>query len=73
MAIEGNQQMGMDNDDGEHEAENDRVEATDEHETGDSTVSGCGHKSRRRSHAIMPPRVPNSEDAKTVIRPISDG
>jgi hypothetical protein len=31
MDIEGNQQMDMDNDDDEHEAENDGAEVTDEH------------------------------------------
>jgi hypothetical protein len=73
MDIEGNQQMDMDNDDDEHEAENDGAEATDEHETSDSTASGCGRRSRRRSHTIMPPLVLDNEDGKTVIRPTGDG
>jgi hypothetical protein len=73
MDIERNQHMDMDNNDGEHEAENDRVEATDGHKTGDSTVSGCGRRFRRRSHVVMPPLVLDSEDGKTVIRPTGDG
>jgi hypothetical protein len=63
----------MDNDDGEHETENDRAEETDEHETGDGTVSSSGHKSKRRSHVVMPPLVPDSEDGKTMISRTSDG
>jgi hypothetical protein len=47
MEIEGNQQMDMDNDDGEHEAENDRAEVTDGHEIDDLIASGCGRRSRR--------------------------
>jgi hypothetical protein len=39
------------------------------HETGDSITLGSGRRSRRRSHAVMPPLVPDSEDGKTVIRP----
>jgi hypothetical protein len=58
--IEGNQQMDMDNDDGEHE-------------TGDGTASGSRHKSRRRSHIVMPPLVLDSEDGKAVIRSTGDG
>jgi hypothetical protein len=45
----------------------------DEHETCDGTASGSGRRSRRRSHIIMPPLVPDSEDGKAVIRPTSDG
>jgi hypothetical protein len=63
----------MDNDDGEHETKNNKAEVTDRHETGDETGSGFGHRSRRRSHAVMPPLVPDSEDGKTVIRPTGDG
>jgi hypothetical protein len=73
MDIEGNQRMNMDNNDGEHETENDRAEMTDGHETDDGIVSGFGHRSRRMSHTVMPPRVPDSEDGKTVIKPIGDG
>jgi hypothetical protein len=73
MDIEGNQQMDMDNDNGEHETETNRAEATDGHETSDSIASGSGRRSRRRSHAIMPPLVLDSEDEKTMIRPIGDG
>jgi hypothetical protein len=73
MDIEGNQQMDMGNDDGEHETDNDRVEMTDGHETNDRTVLGSGCRSRRRSHAVMPPLVLDNEDGKTVIRPIDDG
>jgi hypothetical protein len=73
MDIEGNQQMDMDNDDNKHAIENGGAEVTDEHETGDSTASGSGHRSRRRSHAAMPPLVSDSGDGKTVIRPTSDG
>jgi hypothetical protein len=65
--------MDMDNDDVEHETENDGAETTDGHETGDRIASGSGHRSRRRSHIVMPPLVPDSEDGKTVIRPTGDG
>jgi hypothetical protein len=44
-----------------------------EHETGDGTASGSGRRSRRRSHIVMPPLVPDSEDGKVVIRPTGDG
>jgi hypothetical protein len=73
MDIEGNQQMDMDNDDGKHETENDGAEVTDGHETGDGTMSGSRHRSRRRSHAVLLPLVPDCEDGKTVIRPTCDG
>jgi hypothetical protein len=73
MDIEGNQQMDMDIDDNKHAIENGGAEVTDEHETGDSTASGSGHRSRRRSHAAMPSLVSDSEDGKTVIIPTSDG
>jgi hypothetical protein len=73
MDIEGNQQMDMDNDDDEHETENDGAEVTDRHEIGDGTTSGSRCRSRRRSHAIKPLVVLDSEDGKTVIRPTSDG
>jgi hypothetical protein len=73
MDIEGNQQMNMDNDDDEHETENDGAVVTDGHETGDSTVSGSGCRSRRKSHDVMHPLVLDSEDGKTVIRPTGDG
>jgi hypothetical protein len=74
MDIEGNQQMDMDNnDDGEHENETDGAEMIDGHETGDSTMSGSGRTSRRKSHTIMPPLVLDSEDGKIVIIPIGDG
>jgi hypothetical protein len=72
LDIEGNQQMDMDNNDGEHETEIDRVEATDGHETGNSTTSGSGRRSRRRSNTVMPPLVLDSEDGKTVIRSTGD-
>jgi hypothetical protein len=46
----------------------------DGHETGDGTTSGFGCMSRRRrSHVVMCPLVPDSEDGKTVIRPTGDG
>jgi hypothetical protein len=73
MDIEGNQQMDMDNDNGEHETKTDEAEMTDRHETANGTVPGSGRRFRRRSHAVMPPLVPDSEDGKTVIRPIGDG
>jgi hypothetical protein len=57
MVIEGNQQMDMDNDNGEHETENDGAKTTNGHETSDGTASGSRRRSRRRSHAIMPPLV----------------
>jgi hypothetical protein len=59
--------MDMDNNNSEHEAEKDGAEATDGHETGDSTTSGCGHRSRRRSHTVMPSLLLDREDGKTVI------
>jgi hypothetical protein len=52
--------MDMDNDNGEHETENDGAETTDEHKSGDGTASSSGCRSRRRSHAIMPPLVLDS-------------
>jgi hypothetical protein len=73
MDIEGNQQMDMDNDDGKHETETDRVETTDRHETGDQIAPSSGRMSRRRSHAVMPQLVSDSEDGKNVIRPTGDG
>jgi hypothetical protein len=73
MDIEGYQQMDMDNDnnDDEHEIETDVAKATDGHETCDST--GSERRYRRRSHTVMPPLVPDSDDGKTVIKPTSDG
>jgi hypothetical protein len=75
MDIERNQQMDIDNNnnDGEHKTETNGAEMTDRHETGDSTTSGSRHKSRRKSHAIMSPLVPDSEDGKIVIKPTGDG
>jgi hypothetical protein len=73
LDIEGNQQMDMDNDDCEYEAENNGAETTDEHEIHDGITLGSGCRSRGRSHAVKPPLVPDSEDGKTVIRPIGDG
>jgi hypothetical protein len=73
MDIEGNQQMDMDNDDGEQETETDGAGMTDIHETADGTAPSSGRRSRRRSHAVMPPLVSDSEDGKAVIRPTSDG
>jgi hypothetical protein len=75
MDIEENQQMDMDNNDNdsEHETETDGAEMTDGHETDDSTTSGSGRKSRRKSHIVMPPLVPDSEDRKIVIKPTGDG
>jgi hypothetical protein len=70
MDIEG---IDMDNNDGEHETETDGAEATDGHETGDSIALDSGRRSRRRSHNVMPPLVPDSEDGKTVTKPTSDG
>jgi hypothetical protein len=72
MDIEGNQHMDMDNNDGEHEAETNGAEMTDGHETGDSTVSGSGRRSRRKTHTVMPPLVLDSTDGKIVIKPIGD-
>jgi hypothetical protein len=69
MDMEGNQQMDMDDDD-EHET--DGTETTDGHKTGDSTTSGSGCRARRKSHAVMPPLVSDSEDGKIVIKPTSD-
>jgi hypothetical protein len=75
MDIEGNQHMDMNNNDNdcEHKTEADRAEMTDGHETGDSTASGSGRRSRRKSNAIMPPLVLDSEDGKIVIKPTGDG
>jgi hypothetical protein len=73
MDIEGNQQMDMGNDNGEHETKTDGAEVTDRHETSNSTASGSGRSSKRRSHAVMPPLVLDSEDGKTMIRPTGDG
>jgi hypothetical protein len=72
MDIEGNQQMDMNNDDGEHETKNNGAETIDGHETSDRIASGSRRRSRRRSHAVMPPLVLDSEDGKNVIRPTSD-
>jgi hypothetical protein len=72
MDIEGNQEIDMDNDDSKHKTENDGAEVTDRHETSDEIASGSRRRSRR-SHAVMPPLVPDSDDGKTVIRPTGDG
>jgi hypothetical protein len=74
MDIEGNQQMDMDDDDDEdeHKTETNGAETTDGHETGDSTVLDSGRRSRRKSHVVMPPLVPYSEDGKIVIKPTDD-
>jgi hypothetical protein len=69
MDMEGNQKMDMDDND-EHKI--DDVETTDRHETGDSIASGSGHGARRKSHVIMPPLAPNTEDGKIVIKPTGD-
>jgi hypothetical protein len=71
MDMEGNWQMNMDNDD-KHETETDRVGMTNGHENGDSTTSGSKCRARRKSHAVMPPLVSDSEDGKIVIKPIGD-
>jgi hypothetical protein len=75
MDIEGNQRMDIDNNDndGEHETEIDVAEMTDRHETGDSTASGSRCRSRRKSHAIMPPLVPDSKNGKIMVKPTGDG
>jgi hypothetical protein len=65
--------MDMDNDDSEHETENDEVEVTGGHETGDSTSPGSGRRSRKRNHTVMLPLVPDSVDGKSVIKPSDDG
>jgi hypothetical protein len=65
--------MDDDDDDSEHETETDRAKMIDVHETGDLIVSGSGRRSRRKSHAIMPPLVSDSEDGKIVIKPTGDG
>jgi hypothetical protein len=67
--------MDMDNNDndGEHETETDGAEMTGGHETGDSTASNFGCRSRRKSHNIMLPLVPDSTYGKTVIKPTGDG
>jgi hypothetical protein len=73
MGIQGNQQMDMDDDDDdEHETKTDGVETTDRHVTGDSTASGFGRRSRRKSHAIIAPLVSDSEDGKTMIKRTGD-
>jgi hypothetical protein len=70
QVVGGRPVMDCDDDDGEHiqEEATDGGEATDE-----GGASGSGRRSRRRSHAVMPPLVPDSEDGKTVIRPTGDG
>jgi hypothetical protein len=75
MDIEGNHQMGMDNNDNDSENETkiDGAEMTNGHETGDSSTLGSGCRSRRKSHAVMPPLVLDSEDGKIVIKPTGDG
>jgi hypothetical protein len=65
--------MDNDNDDDEHETETDGAEVTDRHETGGLIASSSGHRSRRRSHVVMPPLVLDREDGKTMIKPIGDG
>jgi hypothetical protein len=65
--------MDDDDDDSEHETETDRAKMIDVPETGDLIVSGSGRRSRRKSHAIMPPLVSDSEDGKIVIKPTGDG
>jgi hypothetical protein len=52
MAIEGNQQMDLDNEDDEHETENDGAEATDEDETTVGTALGSGCRSWRRAMVL---------------------
>jgi hypothetical protein len=66
MNMEGNQQMDM-NDNDEHGT--DDMEMTNGHETGDSIASSSGRKARRKSHAVMPLLVSDSEDEKIVIKP----
>jgi hypothetical protein len=58
--------------DGDDKHETDDAEMTDGQETGDLIASGSGRRVRQKSHAIMPPLVPDSEDVKTVIKPIGD-
>jgi hypothetical protein len=67
--------MDMDNNDNDdkHETKTDGAEMTDRHETGDLMASGSRRRSRRKNHVVMPPLVPDSEDGKIVIKPISDG
>jgi hypothetical protein len=69
--------MDMNNNDNdnnnEHKTETDGVKMTDRHETGDSTVSSSGRRSRRKNHAVMPPLVLDSEVGKIVIKPTGDG
>jgi hypothetical protein len=65
--------MDMDNDDSKHETQIDRAEMSDRHETSDGTAPGSGPWSMRRSHAVMPPLVPDGKDGKTVIRPTGEG
>jgi hypothetical protein len=59
--------MDMDDDD-----ETDGAEMTDRHETGDSTTLESGRRARRKSHAVVPLLVLDSEDRKIVIKPTSD-
>jgi hypothetical protein len=66
---QGAEQMDMDDDD-EHEIN--IVETTDRHQTSDSTASGSRHKARWKSHAVMPPLVPDSEDENILIKPTGD-
>jgi hypothetical protein len=61
--------MDMDNDD---EPETDGAETTGRHKIGDSTASGSGCRASRKSHIVMPPLVPDSEDQKIVIKPTCD-
>jgi hypothetical protein len=61
--------MDMDDDD-EHETNG--TETTDEHKTGDSIASGSGRRARRKSHAVMPTLVLDSEDGQIVIKPTGD-
>jgi hypothetical protein len=61
--------MDMDDDD-EHKT--DDAEMTDRHETDDLTVSGFGHRARKKSQAVMPPLVLDSKDEKIVIKLTGD-
>jgi hypothetical protein len=61
--------MDMDGDD-EHETDDTKI--TNGHKTCDLTVSGSGHRARKKSHTVMPPLVPDSKDGMIMIKPTGD-
>jgi hypothetical protein len=70
MDIERNQWMVTDDD--KHETKTHGAEAIDGHKIDESIALGSWCRFRKRSHAVMPPLVPDSEE-ETMIRPTSDG